>query len=285
MIGRRRFLQVAAAAAISGPFRRAEAAEWRGTALGADVSLRLTGPNAAATLADLPFLLARIEGTFSLHAPSELRRINTAGRGVPSDWMARALSLCDLVHDLSGGLFDPTVQPLWRALAEGGDATAAMATIGWHKVKRGPGGLQLGAGQALTLNGLAQGLAADLVREWLVDRGFTQAVVDMGETAALGGPFRIGLDDLGDVTLRNTALAVSAPDQLLVGGQSHILHPQGGRPRWSLVAVEADSAAMADALSTALALADATTARALRMREPGIRRVWLGDPAGGIFPL
>lgn len=282
MIKRRRFLQVLAAAVVVGPWRHAEAAEWRGVALGADVAVRLTGPGADAALADLPGMLARIEATFSLYAPSELRRINAAGGGKPSDWMARALAVCDLVHGLSGGLFDPTVQPLWRALAEGGDVGEASALIGWDRVARRPGDVRLGVGQALTLNGMAQGFAADLVRDWLAARGFAQAMVDMGEMAALGGPFRLGLDDLGDVTLRGTALAVSQPGAMQVGGQAHILHPAGGVPRWDVVAVEAETAAIADALSTALALADVEQAKAIRSAAPGVRRVWLGDRAGGI---
>ena len=282
MIGRRRFLQVSAAAVVAGPWRQAEAAEWRGVALGADVAVRLTGPGADAALADLPGMLARIEGTFSLHAPSELRRINAGGGGATSGWMARALAVCDLVHGLSGGLFDPTVQPLWRALAEGGDVGKASALIGWDRVALRPGDVQLGAGQALTLNGMAQGFAADLVRDWLSARGFSQAMVDMGEVAALGGPFRLGLADLGDVTLRGTALAVSQPGAMQVGGRAHILHPSGGVPHWDMVAVEAESAALADALSTALALADAYQAKAMRASAPGVRRIWLGDKAGGI---
>ena len=282
MIGRRRFLQVAAAVAVTGPWRHAEAAEWRGLALGADVAVHLTGPGADAALVELPELLARIERTFSLHVRSELQRINAEGGGVPSDWMRRALEVCDLVHRLSGGLFDPTVQPLWRALAEAGDVAKATAAIGWDRVVVRPGSVELGLGQALTLNGMAQGLAADLVRDWLAERGFSQAMVDMGEAAALGGPFRLGLADLGDVTLRGTALAVSQPGALQVGGRAHILHPGGGLPRWDIVAVEAESAAVADALSTALALAEADRARAMRARVPGVRRIWLGDRADGV---
>ncbi|MEY4981788.1 MAG: hypothetical protein RIR62_54 [Pseudomonadota bacterium] len=286
MIGRRRFLHLAAAAAgaVAGFARPAQAAEWRGVALGADVSLRLTGRGADAAIRDLPPLLRRIEGTFSLHAASELARLNADGGGALSGWMARALSLCADMHRVTQGLFDPTVQPLWRALADGGDVAAAAAAVGWGRVRLSPDALRLDAGQALTLNGMAQGFAADLVRDWLAARGFGQAVVDMGETAALGGPFRIGLADLGDVTLRGTALAVSVPAALLVGGRSHILHPSGGAPRWRTVAVEADSAAVADALSTALALADPDQARAIGTSE-GVRRVWLGDAAGGLSQL
>lgn len=281
-MNRRRFLQIVAAAVAVG--RPAAAAEWRGTALGADVAVMLRGPGADAALADLPGLLAQIEGTFSLYQPSELTAINAAGGGRPSALMARALALCDRLHGLTGGVFDPTVQPLWRALADGGDVAAAQAAVGWHRVTRAPD-LRLAAGQALTLNGMAQGLAADLLRDWLAARGFRQALVDMGEQAALGGPFRLGIADeagalLGTATLRGTALAVSAPGALRIGGRGHILHPAGLPPRWTTVAVEADSAALADGLATALVFADAAAVPALRRTEPGLRRVWLADTQG-----
>lgn len=283
-MNRRRFLQIVAAAAAVGG-EPAQAAEWRGTALGADVAVMLRGPGADAALADLPGLLAQIEGTFSLYRPSELTAINAAGGGQPSALMARALALCDRLHGLTGGAFDPTVQPLWRALADGGDVAAAQAAVGWHRVSRGPR-LRLAPGQALTLNGMAQGLAADLLRDWLAARGFRQALVDMGEQAALGGPFRLGIADeagavVGAATLRGTALAVSSPGALRIGGRAHILHPAGLPPRWTTVAVEADSAALADGLSTALVFAERAAVPALRRAEPGLRRVWLGD-AGGL---
>lgn len=281
-MNRRRFLQIVAAAAVVG--RPAQAAEWRGTALGADVAVLLRGPGADAALADLPGLLAQIEGTFSLYQPSELTAINAAGGGQPSALMTRALDLCDRLHGLTGGAFDPTVQPLWRALADGGDVAAAQAAVGWHRVTRTPD-LRLAPGQALTLNGMAQGLAADLLRDWLAARGFRQALVDMGEQAALGGPFRLGIAEpdgalLGTATLRGTALAVSSPGALHIGGRGHILHPAGLPPRWTTVAVEADSAALADGLATALVFADAAAVPALRRAEPGLRRVWLADAHG-----
>lgn len=282
-MNRRRFMQVVAAAVAVGGVP-AQAAEWRGTALGADVAVMLRGPGADAALADLPGLLAQIEGTFSLYRSSELTAINAAGGGLPSALMARALALCDRLHGLTGGVFDPTVQPLWRALADGGDVAAGQAAVGWRRVSR-DGGVRLAPGQALTLNGMAQGLAADLLRDWLAARGFRQALVDMGEQAALGGPFRLGIADeagalLGTATLRGTALAVSSPGALQIGGRGHILHPAGLPPRWTTVAVEADSAALADGLSTALVFADRAAVPALRRAEPGLRRVWLADDQG-----
>ncbi|MBL8561205.1 MAG: FAD:protein FMN transferase [Gemmobacter sp.] len=282
---RRRFLQVIAAAGFF--TRPAQAAEWRGSAFGADVALTLSGPGAAATLLKLPAFLAQIEAVFSLYRPSELTALNTTGQARPSPWLAQALSLCNDLHNLTQGAFDPTVQPLWQALSEGENPVAKQSLVGWRHVQLGPK-IQLSPGQALTLNGMAQGFAADLVRDWLAAQGFRHALVQMGEYAALGGPFTLGISDpvaglLGQRHLASgRALAASSPRATLVGGQPHILHPQGFGPRWSTVAVEADSAALADGLSTALVFLDVAQITALRHKLPRLGPVTLIDDQGDL---
>ena len=282
---RRRFLQVIAAAGFFP--RAAQAAEWQGTAFGADVALALSGPGADATLLKLPAFLAQIESVFSLYRPSELITLNTKGHAKPSPWLAQALRLCDRLHHLTPGSFDPTVQPLWQALANGENPVAKQSLIGWHHVQIGPE-IRLSQGQALTLNGMAQGFAADLVRDWLAAQGFRHALVQMGEYAALGGPFTLGISDpaaglLGQRQLApGRALAASSPRATLVGGRPHILHPQGLSPLWSTVAVEADSAALADGLSTALVFLDVAQITALRARVPQLGPVTLIDDQGDL---
>lgn len=284
-LSRRRFLTICAAAAVLP--RGARAAGWQGVALGADVSVTLEGAGADATLAALPALLERIEAVFSLYRPSELTRLNAEGAGRVSGWMAQALALCDRLHGLTGGAFDPTVQPLWRALAGGGDLASARRAVGWGRVRLAET-VTLDKGQALTLNGMAQGFAADLVRDWLARRGFTHALVDMGEQAALGGPFHIGIADpaaglLASRSLRGgRALATSSPRATLVAGQPHILHPKGLPPLWSTVAVEADSAALADGLSTALVFATPAEIAGLRRAVPELGPVALVDGSGDL---
>ena len=284
-IKRRRFLQVIAAAGFLP--RSAQAAEWQGSAFGADVALSLSGPGADATLLKLPAFLAQIESVFSLYRPSELTALNTTGHAKPTPWLAQALGLCNQLHHLTHGAFDPTVQPLWQALAHGENPVSKQSLVGWHHVQLGPE-IWLSQGQALTLNGMAQGFAADLVRAWLAAQGFRHALVQMGEYAALGGPFTLGISDpaaglLGQRQLASgRALAASSPRATLVGGQPHILHPQRLSPLWSTVAVEADSAALADGLSTALVFLDASQITALRAKLPQLGPVTLIDDQGNL---
>lgn len=287
MIGRRRFIQILAATTVLGA-RPARAAQWRGVALGADVSITLTGPGADQTLRDLPALLERLDGTFSLYRPSELTRLNATGAAEPSPWMRDALALCDRLHAHTDGAFDPTVQPVWHARATGGDLVAARAAIGWRRVTLTPDHVQLAPGQALTLNGMAQGFAADVIRAWLAAAGYTQALVNVGEYAALGGPFALGISDpaagqIGEIKLApGHALAASSPRATLVAGEPHIVHPRGLPPVWSTVAVETEDAAMADGLSTALVFFTRDEVKALSARLPALKRVTLIDDRGDL---
>ena len=293
---RRRFLQIAAATAAAAALPgavRVERARWTGIALGADCSVTLCGPGAAEALAALPPLLDRIVRLFSLHAPnSSLAQLNTTGRlADPAPEMCGLLALCDRIHRATGGWFDPTVEPLWQALATGGDRVAARAALGWDRVALGRA-VQLGPGQALTLNGIAQGFASDLVRTQLARAGFTQALVNIGEYAALGGPWRLGLADpafglMATRTLSGGAVATSSPAALRVGGEAHILNPleAAAPPLWSTVSVEADSAALADGLSTALCFAPPARIRAIRAALPGTGRITLVDGNGDLTTL
>jgi thiamine biosynthesis lipoprotein len=289
MIRRRRFLQIMAAAAAL-PVRAGAGARWQGQALGADCDVLLAGPGAEAALAGIPPLLERVEAAFSLYRESELTRLNRTGQLEPSAIFAEMLPLCDRLHGLTDGAFDPSVQPVWQALRDGRDPVAARAMVGWSRVSRRDGGVQLAPGQALTFNGVAQGFASDLVRDHLARQGFDRALVNMGEYAALGGPFRLGIADpvageLAEWHLRGTAMALSAPGATLIGGAPHIQHPQGRAPLWSSVAVEADSAALADGLSTALVFLDRAAIADLKSRLQGLHRVALVDRAGNLTSL
>lgn len=287
-MNRRRFLAITAAALALPGAARAETT-WQGTALGAEASVTLTGPRtrAEAALASLPALLNAVEDDFSLYRPaSTLSRLNAGNPITPSPAFAALLAHCDFLHEATEGAFDPSVQPLWRALATG---TATHAPIGWPHIPRGRP-LRLLPGQALTFNGIAQGHATDTVAAHLAAHGFTHALIDIGELAALGGPFRIGLMDpaaglTGTATLSNRAIATSSPRATLVAGQPHILHPQGLPPLWSSVTVEADTATLADALSTALVFHDAPKIARIRTRLPGTHRIWVTDRHGNLTQI
>ena len=288
-MNRRRFLMISAAALVPG--RALAETEWRGVAFGAEARMILRGNRRAAeaAISALPRLIDEMEAEFSLYRPSALTRLNGQASLVPSAALRALISVADQVHRATGGAFDPTIQPLWQALATGADPAPARRAIGWDRVGLGPT-VTLAPGQALTFNGIAQGFASDAARDLLRDFGFAQALVSLGEHAALGGPFRLGLDDpeagfMGTRTLTGGAIATSSPRATLVGGEPHILHPAGLPPLWSTVSIEADSAALADALSTACVFLDREQITAARDRLPGIGRITLVDFGGDLSVL
>ncbi|MFQ6549106.1 FAD:protein FMN transferase [Aestuariibius sp. 2305UL40-4] len=289
-MNRRRFLMISAAMAATPALASRE--RWTGRALGAEAQITLEAPPDVAdkALAAARATLAEIEGLFTLHAPSALTELNANGRLRMNPAFADLVQAADHAHHLTGGLFDPTVQPLWRALAEGRDPGPASALIGWERVIHDNLAITLDAGQALTFNGIAQGYATEAVRRTLTAHGLTRALIHVGEYAAISGPYRLGLSDpahglVATRTLTGGAIATSSPAATPLAGGGHILH-QTARPRWSTVSVEGPDATLADALSTALCLADLDSVREIRARAgDAISRITLIDADGNIRTL
>ena len=288
---RRRFLSIPAASLAAGPAQAARST-WQGRALGADVSITIHGPHEVAepALQAARSAIARVEAEFSLFDPtSALSRLNRSGRiAQPDPMMLDLLQAADGVHRMTAGLFDPTIQTLWRALADGSDTGAARKTIGWDRVRVARDAVELDKGQSLTLNGIAQGYATDLVADLLRGVGLDRTLVNIGEYRGQGGLWRLSLEDptfgpLGLRVLQDGAIATSSPMAMSLGGAGHILHAHA-KPRWSTVSVEAVSATLADGLSTALTLAPMDVIRALPGRH-GIHRITLVDLNGDLSTL
>ena len=304
---RRRFLAVMACAALTGfTVRPRPPARWRGVAFGAEVSITLVGAEpgeAEAALAAAREEIARIETLFSLYrTDSVITRLNRDGvlRDPPAD-LVGLLQDARATADATDGFFDPTVQPLWRGLAAGEDAreTELRRSVDWRRLAVDPQKVRLARrGMAVTVNGIAQGWAADRVAALLRARGFTSALVNLGEFAALGrrdsgGPWRLGIADpeSGSIVARldveNSAAATSEPGATRIGrrGASHILDPVGAPgPRWRSVTAVAETAALADAVSTAVAAAPMGLAEEL-LRKGGAQRAVLIGADGRLKTL
>ncbi len=275
-LSRRRFLTISAAcAAFPSGGVAASNARWNGVALGAETSLRLEGltdAQAAPVITSVEAEVKRLEMIFSLYKPeSQISKLNRDGfLAGPAPELLDVLSLCSVLTTATDGAFDPTVQPLWRALAAqatGSEIELAKAAVGWQGIVFDSGEIRLPkpGKSALTLNGIAQGAITDRVSDLLKDFGLRDVLVDMGEIAALGqrgdgSAWRVGLITPDGtirqrITLRDRAVATSAPEGTMLGeNQGHILNPTGGRVHNKTVSVSAPSAAVADGLSTALCL-------------------------------
>ena len=277
MLTRRRFIAISAAVApamaLAGTGPSGPHVE-TGLALGASVTLRLHHPDAPRLAALAMAEIRRLEAIFSLYqATSSLTVLNSQGHlPAPPPEMLECLTLAGAVHAASGGLFDPTVQPLWQAEAaavkrgrplDDAERARVAGLVGWAGVTLDPQAISLRPGMALTLNGIAQGFVADKVAALLADHGLTHALIDTGEMTALpGGSWPVGLPSGQTLPLQGRALATSAPLGMTFGGDgstSHILDPRSARPVrlvWAAVSVSAPRAALADALSTAVCLTD-----------------------------
>lgn len=284
-MNRRRFLTIAAAGLMAAPARAAEPSVWTGRAMGAEARIVLhgAGPARAQRLfGKVEAELRRVEAHFSLHTDSALVRLNRDGRlAFPAPEILALFDLASRVHAATGGAFDPSIQPLWLATATGGDTEAARALVGWPRVRATGTEIALHRGMALTFNGIAQGHAADRVAALLRAEGFTDVLIDMGEVRALGHnggrAWRAAIaapdgTELARIGLVDRALATSSPMGTRIGGGlAHILHPSGRPPRWSTVAVSAQDAATADALSTACCLLDPAEVNVAIAAFPGAR--------------
>ena len=293
---RRRFITISAAAAgltlLSPRARQAETPllhVWRGTALGADAMLLLhhSDPVAAeALIQDSLAEVARLERQLSLYDPqSALVQLNRecALDDPPLD-LLRVMNESARYHALTGGAFDVTVQPLWDLYAahfEGPDAdpagppasavAATLTRVGQHRVSLAAERIDFVPDTAVTLNGIGQGYITDRVVGLLRASGIAHALVDMGETRAIGGhpdggPWRVGLDDpfapghvAEQIPLADRAVATSGGYGTLfdtAGRFNHIFDPSDGSTSHTFAAVSviAPEATMADALSTAFSV-------------------------------
>lgn len=290
---RRRFLAISAAsAAVPAYASNLPTATWRGIALGAPASLKIAGleqEQAQPIFNAVEGELKRLEMIFSLYKDgSEIRQLNTTGKLVaPSPELLEVLSLADNIHRATDGAFDPSVQPLWLATAQG-QAPEHPQTSNWSLLRFDS--LEIGfaapnpTGLGLTLNGIAQGAVTDRIAAVLREQGLTDVLIDMGEVAAQGQSpdgttWRVGVAApdgrvVNRISLSNRALATSAPDMPDASGKvrRHILPPTAKHQiRQSLVSISAPTAAVADGLSTACCLLGGGEISQVLSQFPGTR--------------
>ncbi|MBS0340773.1 MAG: FAD:protein FMN transferase [Proteobacteria bacterium] len=251
--------------------------------------------------------LRRIESQMSLFDPgSALSRLNREGE--LNSPPAELLEVLDIAHNVSrdhDGAFDVTVQPLWLAFAaaqrEGRlpdrqEVLDARAKVDWRALQVSAQRIRLDMrGMAVTLNGIAQGYAADRVRAVLASHGISHALVDAGEFAPLSTnsearPWTLGITDpraeralIARLMTDGRCVATSA-DNLTTFSEDHLHHhifdPHTGYSPTGLsaVTVVADSGALADALTKVFFVAGPSQARALAYRWK-VDALWV-DKAG-----
>ena len=244
--------------------------------------------------------IRHVEAQMSLFDPaSAVSRLNRDGelRAADAD-LLRVLRLAQQVSARSGGAFDVTVQPLWQAwdgarlagrMPSAPALAQALGLVGWRGLEVGADHVRLRRrGMGLTLNGIAQGYAADLARERLRAHGIEHALLDTGEWAPLGRapgdlPWTLAVADPRAEMGSAASEAAHAVVALCAEGRSvatssdahttftadrrhhHIFDPRIGESPTQLasVTVLAPSCALADALTKVLFMGGIKEALAL----------------------
>ncbi len=325
-ISRRRFISISAAAGGLAvvPFghaakANAELVTWRGTMLGAIATMKIHHEDrgeAERLISAASAEARRLERLFSLYLPdSSLVELNRTGVLVdPAAEMVDLLALSCRYADLTDGLFDVTVQPLWRLYADHfsrpdadpngpsrPELKAALALIGYKRLAIGRDRIVMPRGSAITLNGIAQGYVTDRIVDLLRSRGITHSLVDMGETRAIGNrpdgpPWEVGIAD-PDQAGRTAAMlpiidrAVSTSGAYgfrfdTAGRFNHLFDPSTGgcAGRYRSVTTVSDNATAADAMSTAFSLMAEPQIRPL-LPQARIEKVYLIDAEGKALEL
>jgi thiamine biosynthesis lipoprotein len=254
---------------------------WEGQALGAPGQVKLFGlskPRAEILFQDMQEELVRLGSVFSLYDPgSEISRLNANGRiESPSTDLVSLIETSKTISDITKGVFDISVQPLWvlaqQQLQSGTpfdpDDSAwlrARSLVDYRNIHTSQEAVWFSKpDMAITLNGIAQGYISEKIATMLQPDA-SSGLVNLGEFQAFGDQsFDIGIQNPANVLelvaslpLQNAGLATSSADGGVFGqALSHIFapHAPGQAPAFRSASVVHASASIADGLSTAFTL-------------------------------
>lgn len=240
-----------------------------------------------------------VDRLMSIYNPaSQVFQLNRDGvLAHPDPRLLEVLAQARQLSQMSDGAFDVTVQPLWtlysQASARGelpseAERRRAQALVDWQRLEFNAEIIRFRRpGMALTLNGLAQGYAADRALAAVQAHGIRNALLDTGEFVARGQkprrrPWILGVRDPRDANelaatmyVQGCSVATSGdyectftPDFL----HHHIFDPAIGDSPDELasVTVLAPSALLADGLSTTFMVMGWERAQALAAPMPAV---------------
>ena len=224
--------------------------------------------------------IEHVEKLMSLFRPdSQLSLFNRKGvLRNPNPDLVGVLRTAKNLSELTGGAFDVSVQPLWnlyarhaqsRSLPSENEIAKVRKRIGWEQIRVEDDMIFFDRpGMQVTLNGVAQGMAADFARQGLEECGIRHALIDAGEFNAIGSPRRkdtwhIAVQhprqegNIARTGLQGRCLSTSGDYGTKFSDDyrhHHLFDPRTGisPAELSAVSVAAPTALEADALSTAL---------------------------------
>lgn len=242
--------------------------------------------------------IEQVEKVMSIYRPeSQLGQLNTnKSLENPHPWLVEVIEYACRLSEQTGGAFDATVQPLWQLYYQSNqkgiepdeaEIREVVKSVNWQNIRVSPNLLELkGSGTQVTLNGIAQGFAADAVARVLSMHGVESAFIDTGEIGTVGiheqkEHWTVGIKHprnpkslFGIAQLRNRCLATSGDYETRFDEDyrnHHLIDPKTGHSPGELssVTVAAPTALQADGLSTAVFLLGIQEGLGLIKSTPG----------------
>lgn len=250
-------------------------------------------------------ILLAMDESMSLWSPSSLlTKVNSGDTNVRIDRaFYDVLEVSQNAHIVSEGLFDPTIGPLvaaWGFSYKRSSRTLDSAVVdsmlpyvGFKKVLFSRNRVQLPMGMKLDFNAVAQGYTVDEIGDWLLSKGISDFMVEVGGEVVCHGKnsegkaWKIGIDKPAHeiqadrfqaiVNLNNKALATSGNyrkyyvDEETGEKYAHTLLPTTGYPvrnRLLSATIIADDCATADAMATASLVMGLDKAKAFLTQNP-----------------
>lgn len=285
---------------------------WSGIGFGIEMSMEIYG----VTAEDGDRLgmaceqcIRELEQAFSLYQEdSELSVLNRKRMlARPSPLFRKLLGLATDLHARTLGYYQPAVHGAWSWLERRGSTSGLEEDSAWHEqlaacdlkfVEAGPAGSirLLHPLAMLSMNAIGQGFLADTVASRLRSEGVDSALLQLGESYAIGRhpegrwwnlavtgtPVDGEPDIVGHVRFSDAGLAVSAQDATRV-----LIDPVAGGVRQAatvVAVVSGEGAAVADAYATAFAVAPEDQwpllARTLAVKPGSQVRIWIENQLG-----
>lgn len=276
-------------------------------ALGTIISIRAYGPQAENAVDAAIDRVRELEALMSVSIPgSDVARINESAGVEPvvvSPETFEVLSRALAYAQLTGGKFDPTVEPLVEAWGIGTENTGVPSAdeirrrrqlVDYRRVLVDPASRVVfldQKGMGIDLGGIAKGYAADEAVRVLKERGVSQAIVDLGGNVAAmgtrpgGKKWRVGIQDPRGQRMDKVAVVEVSETSVVTSGDyeryftrdgvryHHIIDPETGHPAWTGImsaTVVAPSSLDADALSTSIFLLGPEQGMSLAESVPGV---------------
>lgn len=252
---------------------------WNGYGMGAEISMTLYHPHAQALTKNIHEKIIALENIFSLYNnTSDIRILNDTGiLENPNPLFVQLLRQSKALHTQTGGAFNITVQLLWELYQSSFSTynkppsdiliTEAVKKCDIDNLMITDTKISLKNHAKITLNGIAQGFMTDIITDYLRKKGLTSALINMGEYRAIGykenQPWRLAVPtetDFKTISLQPMqAISTSSPyGTMWDKTHHHLFDSQTGKSATITkpVSVIADNATLADALSTALSVAN-----------------------------